>query len=408
MALVINKPHIKVKQFKTGCLAQYTYLIECGKEVAFVDPLRDIKTYTDLVSQEHLHVKWILETHYHADFVSGHFDLAKHTHGKIVFGPDSNPTFDCKVAKHNELLPLGDHHLRVLHTPGHTLESSCYVLEDPNNHPICVFTGDTLFLGEVGRPDLAQSGSINDKDLAKMLFKSLKLLKALPDDCIVFPAHGAGSACGKNISAGDYCVIGIQKQNNVPFRTEEEDKFVEIATSHIPAPPSYFSHDVALNKAGKIESVDEIVSHSCHPMTAEVFKNHAGQPKTFVLDCRTGPEFVAGHMPGAIFCPLDQSYAIWATYAVDPRKNEKCLLITPPGKEKEAITRLTRTGVDCVQGYLEGGFEAWTNAGYPVTKTKVVQYENAEEFKQKTEGGRILDVRNLGEWEDGVYKGATL
>ena len=253
MSFVVNLPDLKVKQIKTPCLAHYAYIIHADKDVAFVDPLRDIKAYLDYL-QEHHHAKtkYIFETHYHADFVSGFYDLHQHTHGQIVFGPDSKPTFQCKVAHHNEKLHLGNYFIRVLHTPGHTLESSCFVLEDASEKAICVFTGDTLFLGEVGRPDLAQASSITDKDLARMLFHSLKHLKKLPEACIVLPAHGAGSACGKNISPGDSCTIGKQLTSNKSFMEEDEKTFVEMATGHIPPPPAYFGLDVHLNKTGKV------------------------------------------------------------------------------------------------------------------------------------------------------------
>jgi glyoxylase-like metal-dependent hydrolase (beta-lactamase superfamily II) len=224
--------------------------------MAIIDPLRDIDEYSKIAAESNAKIRWVILTHYHADFVSGFFDLAEQTKATIVFGPDANPTFDCKVASHGEVIPLGNHSLRVLHTPGHTFESSCFVLEDQSGKQMAVFSGDTLFLGDVGRPDLAQKGEITEKDLAKMLFQSLKSLKSLPDDCLILPAHGAGSACGKNISAGDFCTIGIQKKNNQAFKEEHEDAFVALVTTSIPPAPHYFALDVKLNKAGKVVSID--------------------------------------------------------------------------------------------------------------------------------------------------------
>lgn len=254
MTSVIKTDDYSVKQIKTGCLAHYAYVIESKGEMAVIDPLRDIEAYKQIAEESKSQLKWVILTHYHADYVSGYFDLATQTKATIVYGPDSNPSFDCKVAKHDELIPIGSINLRVLHTPGHTFESSSFVLEDPDKKQVCVFTGDTLFLGDVGRPDLAQKGEVTEKDLAKMMFKSLKLLKALPDDCTVLPGHGAGSSCGKNISAGDHCTIGIQKTKNQSFKEESEEEFIKITTANIPPAPAYFSHDIQLNRAGKVST----------------------------------------------------------------------------------------------------------------------------------------------------------
>ena len=257
MTSVIKTSDLHVRQFKTGCLAQYAYVVESQGQMAVVDPLRDTAAYLDLLAASQAQLRWVLETHYHADFVSGHVDLASRTGAAIVFGPDSCPAFPCKVAAHDELLPLGNYQIRVLHTPGHTFESASFVLEAADGKALCVFTGDTLFLGDVGRPDLAQKGTFTDKDLAHLLFKSLRLLKKLPDDCIVLPAHGAGSACGKNIQAGDFCIMGNQKKSNAPFAEEDEEKFVILATENMPSPPSYFGLDVALNKSADVRTVNQ-------------------------------------------------------------------------------------------------------------------------------------------------------
>lgn len=256
MTSVFKTDNLHVKQIKTGCLAQYTYVLESKGVMAVIDPLRDVDSYKKMAEEANCQIKWVILTHYHADFVSGFYDLAEQTKATIVLGPDSSPSFQCKVAGHGEVIPVGNHSLRVLHTPGHTFESSCFVLEDPSGKQMAVFTGDTLFLGDVGRPDLAQKGQVTEKDLAKMLFESLKLLKMLPDDCLILPGHGAGSACGKNIAAGDSCTIGMQKTKNVAFKEEHEDNFVSIVTASIPPAPQYFAMDVQLNKAGKVFSND--------------------------------------------------------------------------------------------------------------------------------------------------------
>lgn len=252
MTLVFDTPAFKVLQYKTGCLAQYAYIVESNKEIVVIDPLRDGQTYLDYATQTGGTIKYIFETHYHADFVSGHVDLMRHTKATVVFGPDSQPNFPAHVAKDGEEITIGHIKIRILHTPGHTLESSCYVLLHEGKE-VVVFTGDTLFLGDVGRPDLAQKGlTLTDKDLARMLFHSLKKLKALPEECTVLPGHGAGSACGKKISAGDKCDIGRQAKNNVPFSLTDEQSFIELATTDIPAPPAYFALNVALNKSADV------------------------------------------------------------------------------------------------------------------------------------------------------------
>lgn len=255
MTSILKRSNLAIKQLKTSCLSHYAYTIESKKEMAVVDPLRDIQEYVRMVDESHAKLRYVLNTHYHADFVSGFWDLAQRTGAEIVFGPDSSPHFSRRAVKHGDILNLGDIKFKVLHTPGHTLESSSYVLIDELNQPLCVFTGDTLFLGDVGRPDLAQMGpKLTDKDLARMLFKSLKHLKELPDDCLVLPAHGAGSACGKNISSGDICDIGTQKKKNMAFAEENEEAFVKMVTSGLPKPPVYFAHNVDMNKEGRVLS----------------------------------------------------------------------------------------------------------------------------------------------------------
>ena len=280
--------------------------------------------------------------------------------------------------KQNEKIAIGSYHLEVLHTPGHTFESSCYVLENQAGHQLCVFTGDTLFIGDVGRPDLAQAASKTPQDMARMLYKSLKSLKSLPSQCIVLPGHGAGSACGKAISGGDRSTIGDQLKENAVFKEEDEATFIHMVTEGLAPPPGYWSMDVSMNKATAIKTFDDILSHSLHPLSPKKVQELAADPHVFIVDTRKPEEFAHCHIPGSLAVQYEQSMEVWTAYVVDPRKQEKIILIVPAGKEKEAITRLARTGLDCVVGYLEGGFEAWKNEGLPTTATKVVEVDSEE------------------------------
>ena len=260
---IIERPDLKVLQIKTACLSHFAYIIVCGQEVAVLDPLRDSKEYLDIVAAQQGKLKYIIETHYHADFVSGFLELAEKSGAEVVFGPLSDPVFKAKVMKDQECIDLGNYQIKCLHTPGHTMESSCYVLEKAGE-ALCVFTGDTLFLGDVGRPDLAQKGEITEKHLAKFLFHSLKKLKSLKPEVLVLPSHGAGSACGKAISQGNLCDIGTQLKNNVPFREADEAAFIEITTSNLPTPPSYFAENVRLNKHSDVGPVYADPQHRAH------------------------------------------------------------------------------------------------------------------------------------------------
>lgn len=407
MTDIIKTADLLVRQIETGCLSHFAYLIHSNGHTAFVDVLRDVGDYLKFAEEFPGTVKYILETHYHADFVSGFYELAEKTGATIVFGPNANPTFKALEAKHDQLLELGNYHIRVLHTPGHTFESSCFVIEKAQEQ-IAVITGDTLFLGEVGRPDLAQKGDITEKDLAHMLFNSLKHLKALPDSCLVLPGHGAGSACGKSIEAGKFCDIGKQKVKNQPFHETDEAKFVEMVTTGLPPAPSYFFMDVGLNKKGELPQMEEVITKSFVALTPEVVEEQGKSPHIYVVDIRSGPEFAKEHIPGSIFVPYDGTFSIFTAYFVNPQDGDKIILVTPAGKEKEAITRLSRTGLDCVVGYLEGGIEAWRLQGRPLNQTQVVQYASHDEFVEKTGDGVVIDVRNPGEWESGVFENSKL
>lgn len=316
---VYDQPDLKVKQIKTPGIAQFSYIIESDNEIAIIDPTRDIQIYLDQAKDTHSKVKWVIETHYHADFVSGYHDLAKHTHAKVVFGPESNPAFDCRVLKQNEKIAVGCYHLEALHTPGHTFESTCFVLESQAGHQLCVFTGDTLFIGDVGRPDLVQAATKSPQDMARMLFKSLKSLKSLPPQCTVLPAHGAGSACGKAISGGDKSTIADQLKENAAFKEEDETAFINLVTEGLTPPPAYWSMDVSMNKAASIRTFDDIITHSMVALSAKKVNELAADPHVFIVDTRKPEEFAHSHIPASLSIQYEQAMEVWTGFVVDPR-----------------------------------------------------------------------------------------
>lgn len=398
---VIKKDDLTVHQIKTGCLAQFAYLLVSNMEVIVIDPLRDVQVYVDWVKQKvspEAKITYVALTHYHADFVSGYIDLAHKTGATILFGPDAHPTFEAKVAKDGEEVSLGvNYKVKVLHTPGHTLESSCFLVTNKDG-PVCVLTGDTLFLGDVGRPDLAQKGTLTSKGLAAMLYKSLKKLTELPDSTIVLPGHGAGSACGKNISSGTSCDIGTQKKTNYALQISNEEDFCKTIASGLDIPPEYFAHNVAMNKAEKLEQVENLLG-KCKEMTVAEFKEAMKDENTYVIDSRD-KGFKEGHIPGSLFIPTKQGkFAIWAANVIKP--NDKILLVGHEDHHDEAVTRLARTGLDKVIGYLKGGFDAWKKAEPKSIETvKDIEYSSADDFMKKTEGFNYCDVRGLGEWKN--------
>ena len=396
---IISTPNLKVIQYKTACLAQFAYLIESKGEIAVIDPKRDIAEYLDQAKKSNSEIKSILMTHYHADFVSGQIELAKETNATIVYGPDSKPEFEAKVAEENEKIKVGEFFIRVMHTPGHTFESSCYLLEDANEKPLCVFTGDTLFLGDVGRPDLAQKGDFTSKDLAALLFNSLKKLKKLPDGVIVLPGHGAGSACGKNISSGTSCIIENQKADNYAMKIENEQEFVEAVTEGIEDPPEYFGHNIALNKTKYLLGSEEI-QNQVKPVNAKEAKSLLdSDPNYYILDVRKAQEFDIEHPTGAIHVPLEGQFAIWAASIFKP--TDKIILLSNDQQRlDEAKLRLPRTGLDNVVGYIEGGMEAWKNEKLPISSVDNINYEDAASFMKETEGHKILDIRAKGELDN--------
>lgn len=390
---------MKVEQIYTGCLAEAAYYIESEGEAVIIDPLRETQPYLDKLKEEGATLKYIFETHFHADFVSGHLDLAKKTGATIVYGPMAKTEYDIHSAKDGEILQLGKVSFEVLHTPGHTLESSTFLLRDESGKDYAIFTGDTLFLGDVGRPDLAiKQGAITKEDLAGLLFNSLRQkIMPLADDVIVYPAHGAGSACGKNLSKDTWGYLGHQKKTNYALRPDmTKPEFIEEVTAGLTPPPQYFAKNAMMNKAG-YESFDEVLEKGAVALDPERFEQLVEQEEALMLDVRTPEEFAAGHVPGSIFIGLKGQFAPWVGALITDIK-QPIVLITPEGSEEEAVTRLARVGYDNTLGYLAGGVKAWKEAGKEVATIKSV---TAEELAKKLQTGRvetILDVRKPSEF----------
>ncbi len=384
-----------VEQIYTGCLAQGAYYIASNGEAVVIDPLREVGPYIDRAEKDGVKIKYILETHFHADFVSGHLDLAKKTGATIVYGPLANPKFDCKVAEDGEVLKVGDVEIHVLHTPGHTMESTTYLLRDESGKDHAIFSGDTLFLGDVGRPDLAQKAAdMTQEQLAATLYNSLRTkIMTLADDVIVYPGHGAGSSCGKNMSKETVGTIGEQKATNYALRADmTEAEFVTEVTDGLTTPPAYFPENVRLNKVG-YESLDTVMDRAMTPMSPEAFEAAANETDALILDTRHQTEFIHGFIPQSIFIGIKGSFAMWVG-AMIPDINQKLLIVADPGMEEEVLTRLSRVGYDQTIGFLEGGFDAWKSAGKEVDTLEQV---TAEELSA-IEGATIVDVRKKGEY----------
>ena len=386
-----------VKQLYTGCLFQGAYYIESNGEAAVIDPLREVTEYLSLAKSSNSKIKYIFETHFHADFISGHLTLSKKTNSPIIFGPKANPSFDCIIASDNQVFKIGDVSITVIHTPGHTLESTCYLLKDENDKPYCLFTGDTLFLGDVGRPDLAQKGDFSEQDLAGFLYDSLRnKVMVLADDVIVYPAHGAGSACGKNLSKETVGTIGNQKETNYALRAGmTKNEFVAEVTNGLLPPPAYFPLNVKLNKEG-YQDVEEVIKKSAKPLTVEQFELIANETGAVILDVRHQTDFVKGFVPQAIFIGIDGGFAPWVG-ALIKDTNQSILLVTPEGREEDTIRRLSRVGFDNVLGYLEGSFNAWKKAGKEIDLLPTVSAQFLED--KITENVLVFDVRKPGEYE---------
>jgi hydroxyacylglutathione hydrolase len=388
---------MKIEQIYTNCLAQGAYYIESNGEAAIIDPLRETQHYVDKATANNAVIKFIFETHIHADFVSGHLDLAKKTGATIVYGPNANTVFKCHNASDNEEFKIGKITLKALHTPGHTLESITYLLIDENGKNHAIFTGDTLFLGDVGRPDLAIKSNLTKKDLAGMLFKSLRTkIMTLEDSVIIYPAHGAGSACGKNLSKETVGTLGDQKKNNYALRANmNKDEFVKEVLDGIGEPPQYFSENAKLNQSGYSE-LDKVLENGNNPLSVSEFESLAIDSNILVLDVRTQKDFIENHIPGALFIGLNGGFAPWVGALISNIKQD-ILLVVPEGKSEEAITRLARVGYDYALGYLEGGMQAWIAAGK--TSEQLTSISSIE-FQQRTkkEVLSVLDVRKQGEY----------
>ena len=389
---------MKIEQLYTGCLAQGAYYIESDGEVAIIDPLREIQQYIDKAKVDNAKIKYILETHFHADFVSGHVDLAKKTGATIVFGPGASTEYNIHSAKDGEELKLGKVTIKVLHTPGHTLESATYLLKDENGKDHAIFSGDTLFLGDVGRPDLAIKSDLTKEDLAGMLFDSLRTkIMPLADDVIVYPAHGAGSACGKNLSKETVGVLGEQKKTNYALRADmTKAEFVKEVLDGIAPPPQYFAKNALLNKMG-YDDFDTVLKTGDIALNPEEFEAIANQESALVLDVRSQADFIKGHIPNSIFIGLNGGFAPWVGALIKDIK-QPTILVVPEGKSAEAVTRLSRVGYDNTLGYLNGGLEAWQEAGKDIDTLESI---SAEEFanRAKSETLNILDVRKDGEYQ---------
>jgi hydroxyacylglutathione hydrolase len=388
---------MKIEQIYTGCLAQGAYYIESDGEAAIVDPLRDSGSYIEKAEKEGAKIKYIFETHFHADFVSGHVDLSKKTGARIIYGPNAKPSFDMHEAEDGEVFELGKIKLKVLHTPGHTMESTTFLLIDENGKEHAIFSGDTLFIGDVGRPDLAQKGSLTQDDLAGYLYDSLRnKIMTLPDDVIVYPAHGAGSACGKNMSKETTDLLGNQKKNNYALRADmTKEEFIKEVTDGLLPPPQYFAANVAMNKSDTI-GIDSILDKGNVELDVETFEAMANHEGALVLDTRREAEFAKGHIPNSIWIGVNGQFAPWVG-ALIPDLQQAIVFIAPEGQEEEVVIRLSRVGYDNTLGYLKGGFASWVAAGKDTDSVKSVT--GAEFAKAYNEGGvNVLDVRKQGEF----------
>ncbi|MFY8126940.1 MAG: MBL fold metallo-hydrolase [Chitinophagaceae bacterium] len=389
---------MKIEQIYTGCLAQGAYYITSNGEAAIIDPLRETKPYLERLERDNVQLKYIFETHFHADFVSGHLDLSKATNAPIVYGPNANPTFTFIAAQDGEIFEVGDVKIKVLHTPGHTMESSCYLLIDENGIQHSLFSGDTLFIGDVGRPDLAQkAASLTQEQLAALLFHSLRdKIMTLPDDVIVYPAHGAGSACGKNMSKETVSTIGKQKQSNYALRANmTEAEFIKEVTDGLLPPPTYFGANVAMNKTG-YESFDKVLNNGMRGLNVDEFEVAAEQTGALILDTRKNEEFYKGYIPQSINIGIQGDFAPWVGAMIGDVK-QPIILITSLGMEEETVTRLTRVGFDNIIGHLKGGFDAWKNANKEID---IVNRITAEQLAVELNVNEqmVIDVRKTSEY----------
>ncbi|MDB5118818.1 MAG: fold metallo-hydrolase [Sphingobacteriales bacterium] len=387
-----------IEQIYTGCLAQGAYYIQSGSEAAIIDPLREINPYLEKAKAKGATIKYVLETHFHADFVSGHIDLAKHTGATIIYGPHANPTFNAYIATDQEEFKVGDIIIKILHTPGHTMESTSYLLLDKDGSQKALFSGDTLFIGDVGRPDLAQKAAhMSQEELAGLLFESLRSkIMPLNDDVIVYPAHGAGSACGKNMSKETTDTLGNQKRTNYALRANmTKEEFIKEVTAGLTAPPSYFPLNVKMNREG-YQSFEKVLEKGMHELNPDAFELAANETGAVLLDTRSPEVYAAGFIPNAINIGIDGNFAPWVG-ALIPDIKQELLIITDNGREEEVITRLSRVGYDYTIGFLKGGIEAWKAAGKEVDLIESVTAEELAERLNEGDEVNIVDVRKSTE-----------
>jgi hydroxyacylglutathione hydrolase len=389
---------VYIEQLYTNCLAEAAYYIESDGEAAIIDPLRETGPYIELAQKRNAVIKYVFETHFHADFVSGHLDLAREVNAPIVYGPNADTSYKVYNAKDGEEIKLGKLKIRVLHTPGHTPESSCYLLIDENGKEQALFSGDTLFVGDVGRPDLLD-GVMTSDQLASMMYDSLtKKIKTLPDHVIVYPAHGPGSACGKNIGKETHSTIGDQKKFNYALQEMSREEFIDRVTEGIQPPPQYFFEDARINKTG-YSPIDDVIRRNTRALTAKEFNDAVLEGAT-ILDTRKADDFEKGFIPGSVNIGLNGQLAVWVGTLIDIQKD--IVLITEEGKEEETVLRLARVGYEKVKGFLKGGLNSWEH------KLDSVQSITADEMKEEMQKGiDVLDVRKPGEWSVSHVKGAT-
>ena len=397
---------MKIEQIYTGCLAQGAYYIESEGEAVVIDPLREVESYVQKAKANGAQIKYVFETHFHADFVSGHLDLSKQTGAPIVYGPTAEPSFKAHIAKDGEEFKVGRVSFKVLHTPGHTMESTCYLLRDEKGKDVALFSGDTLFIGDVGRPDLAQKAAhLSQDELAGLLFDSLRnKVMPLSDDIIVYPAHGAGSACGKNMSKETSDTLGHQKKTNYALRADmSREAFIKEVTEGLAAPPAYFPLNVMLNKGG-YESIAEVMERGNHALSPEAFETAANETGALVLDTRDPQTFARGFIPNSINIGIDGSFAPWVG-ALIPDIKQQILIVADEGREEEVITRLARVGYDHTIGFLKGGFESWKAAGKQVDHIVSITAEELAKNLSK-EKVTVLDVRKPSEYKAEHMEGA--
>jgi hydroxyacylglutathione hydrolase len=402
MAFFLKPKDMNVKQIYTGCLSEAAYFIESNGEAAIIDPIRDTEEYLELAKEYSATIKYIFETHFHADFVSGHIDLSKETGAPIVYGPNTKTNFPFHLAKDGEVFKIGNITLKAVHTPGHTLESTCYLLRDEEGKPYCIFTGDSLFVGDVGRPDLS-SGNLSKEELASIMYDSIQnKLIPLPDEVIVYPAHGPGSSCGKNLGPETQSTIGIEKKNNYALQPQTREEFIKAVTQDLEDAPAYFSINAKINKEG-YEKLDEVKEKGLKPLSVKEFKTKADNGYV-ILDTRDGGNFTNGFIPGSVSIGLDGRFAEWAGSLLSFK--DPMILVTDKGKEEETLIRLARVGFENVEGYLKGGFEAWKKAG---EKTDMIINVEADELAMDIpfdENLTVLDVRKYNEFAEGHVKEA--